>query len=381
MSRKLSIIGRGTAGCLSALHFSNRGYDVDWYYDPNTPALSVGEGTDLILPRYLGIEMGMNHEDFIKLDGHYKHGVEKINWGKTPFTHQFGPDTIGWHVNANKLQNYIIDYVKDKVNIIEKKIEHKDIDNYIIDCSGKPLNSTELEPTPIPVNKSYIVQCPWDKPRFNKTLAIAKSYGWVFLIPLQNRCSVGYLYNSKYVNFDHLKQELNDILKEYDLTPTSNNTVDFNNYYRSENFNEKVSYNGNASFFLEPMEATSLSTSILLLRWISELFYSYGKGYGEKCENKYQIANNKYKIYLEETIDIIMLHYLIEPPIQNEFWNYANHSANEWFNNRFKNYPKIRLSIDTNPDPILEYSTWFKGNFIQNIKGLNIQEKLNNFKW
>ena len=82
MNKRLSIIGRGTAGCLSALHFSNRGYNIDWYHDPNTPALSVGEGADLTLPHYLNEEMNMNHEDFIKLDGHYKQGIEKINWAK-----------------------------------------------------------------------------------------------------------------------------------------------------------------------------------------------------------------------------------------------------------------------------------------------------------
>lgn len=368
MGKKVSIIGRGTVGCLSALNFSNRGYDIDWYYDLNTPPLSVGEGTDLLVPKYLEREMNINHEDFIKLGGHYKQGIEKINWGKKPFTHWFGPSNISWHINANKLQKHIINYIGSKVNIIEKKIEHKDIDNYIIDCSGTPSNVKELESAPIPVNNSYIVQCLWDKPRFSKTICIAKSYGWVFLIPLQNRCSVGYLYNSSYVDIPHMEYEMGSILKEYNLTPNSNNTINFSNYYRKENFTEKVTYNGNASFFLEPMEATSLSTSIKVIEQTNKMF----------ADSTYIEQNNRYKNHLKETIDIIMLHYLVDPPIKNEFWEYANHNANTWFSKRFKNYPKIRLISGGSS---LHYSTWFEESFKQNIKGLNIQNKLDSFTW
>ena len=53
MGNKLSIIGRGTVGCLTALKFSNEGFDIDWYQDPHIQPLSVGEGADLSLPHFL----------------------------------------------------------------------------------------------------------------------------------------------------------------------------------------------------------------------------------------------------------------------------------------------------------------------------------------
>ena len=90
VKKRLSIIGRGTVGCLNALKFSNLGYDIDWYHDPSKSALSVGEGTDLVLPKFLYKEMGLNYDDLFKLDAHYKQGIEKINWGKKNFTHHFG---------------------------------------------------------------------------------------------------------------------------------------------------------------------------------------------------------------------------------------------------------------------------------------------------
>ena len=61
--------------------------------------------------------MGLNYEDHIK-ESHYKQGIEKINWGSKPFTHWFGLGNMALHINANKLQDYICQHIKDKVNII-----------------------------------------------------------------------------------------------------------------------------------------------------------------------------------------------------------------------------------------------------------------------
>ena len=142
----------------------------------------------------------------------------------------------------------------------------------------------------------------------------------------------------------------------------------FENYYRKQNFNEKVSYNGNASFFLEPLEATSLNVSI---RMVNQCLTLLTNGDLRK-------QNNRYQAILEETIDIIMLHYLVDPPVKNLFWEYANHKAKEWLSNRYKTYPKIRLITKNSP---LHYSTWFDGSFKQNLTGLGLYDKLNKFKY
>jgi hypothetical protein len=63
MNKRLSIIGRGTVGCMSAIKFHNLGYKIDWYHDPNTPPLSVGEGTTLQIPRFMSDELGLNYNE------------------------------------------------------------------------------------------------------------------------------------------------------------------------------------------------------------------------------------------------------------------------------------------------------------------------------
>ena len=37
--KKLAVIGKGTAGCISAAYWANRVNDkIDWYFDPNKKA-------------------------------------------------------------------------------------------------------------------------------------------------------------------------------------------------------------------------------------------------------------------------------------------------------------------------------------------------------
>jgi hypothetical protein len=40
------------------------------------------------------------------------------------------------------------------------------------------------------------------------------------------------------------------------------NHLEFQSYYKKNNFSSKVIYNGNSSFFIEPLEATSIGFSI-----------------------------------------------------------------------------------------------------------------------
>ena len=52
-NKKIAIIGKGTAGCLTAINFTNNSpLEIDWYFDPNTPEQSVGEGSTLLFPNF-----------------------------------------------------------------------------------------------------------------------------------------------------------------------------------------------------------------------------------------------------------------------------------------------------------------------------------------
>ena len=54
INKKVAVIGRGTAGCFSAMKLSaTENLDVDLYYDSTIPVQSVGEGSTLRLPQML----------------------------------------------------------------------------------------------------------------------------------------------------------------------------------------------------------------------------------------------------------------------------------------------------------------------------------------
>ena len=146
--KKISIIGKGTAGSQAVLYFLTRMPDceIEWCFDPDIPVQSVGEGSTLSLPINLFNGLNFNYLDLDKIDGSIKLGVYKSGWSKNKdFLHQFGQPYSSLHFNAVKLQDYIFDRLKDEVNIVPKNVKPEDVDaDYVMDCSGKPQSYDDM---------------------------------------------------------------------------------------------------------------------------------------------------------------------------------------------------------------------------------------------
>ena len=387
-NKKLAIIGKGTAGSISLVYFLNLlrgGEEIDVYYNPNLPEQAVGEGTDLSFPNFLWKNLNMDLLDlYHDLDGTYKTGIRKINYkGTGDFFHQFSLGNNGVHFNASKFQKIVYERFKNRVNFIPKDITHpSDIDaNHIIDCSGRPQDYKDFNQLDsIPVNSTHIVQCYWEKPRFDYTFTIARPYGWVFMIPLQNRVSVGYLYNNTFNNLEEIKEDINNIFREYNLVPSNKtNSFNFSNYYRKENFTDRVTYNGNASFFLEPLEATSISTILEILKISTKVSTGF---------LTIEEANLHYSNKLQEHEQMIMMHYFAGSKFNTPFWQYAYekslpHIKKLTSSLKFKQIFKEGLYNINNPHQpkILstpDFSSWGSFSFLQNIPHLGLLEKIDN---
>ena len=388
--KKLTIIGNGTAGSLSAADFSrNTDWEIEWYFDPNISPQSVGEGSTIPLPFSLYHDLDFQINDLEKIEGTLKRGVRKIDWnGNGDYMSDFPLNNAGLHFNAVKLQEFIFNKLKTKINIIPKNISnYNQIDSsYIIDCSGKPNNYGDYyQAESINLNSAYVVACSWDRPEFEYTLCIARPYGWVFGIPLQSRCSIGYLFNKDINTLEEVKEDIQNIFLQYNLNP-SNKTqyLNFNNYFKKENFTDRVAYNGNASFFLEPMEATSTG----MIATINSLVKEY-------------ITNNKNledinNIYLNENFEVegmISLHYFAGSKFKSKFWEVSQLKAENYIKKLIKN-PKFieiyNLSKNyTNQDiqhvPIgrhnIRLGQWNITNYNNNLKGLNLYNKIDKLIW
>lgn len=382
--KTLGIIGRGTAGAQAVLHFLRHSdCVVNWYYDPSVPTKAVGEGSNLSLPRQMARNIGFSHRDLRHVDGTFKVGIYKEGWGRegTSFFHDFPAPAVAWHFDAIKLQNYIFNLCKtnSRVNLIEGAFTPEDVDvDFVLDCSGRPKTLTQefIPADNIPVNAVYVSHCDWSAPQFDYTLTIARPYGWVFGIPLGSRCAIGYLYNNNINTLAEVKEDVEKILEKYELTCTRTASFPFLSYYRRENFTERVGYNGDSSFFLEPLEATSTSTMETVSRYAFDILNGADVS----------LVNKSYIELLEEIYDMIMMHYYAGSKFKTDFWGRAQNLGEKHIQKAFNKerfFTVIKQGVllseicraDNN---IPDYGTWGNHSFFQNIHGLGLYDDFKN---
>jgi hypothetical protein len=232
----------------------------------------------------------------------------------------------------------------------------------------------------IPVNSSYITQCYWDKPAFEYTNTVAMEHGWVFMVPLQNRCSVGYLYNSSISSEAEVAEDVKNIFKRFNLTPSKEtNSVSFSNYYRKENFTWNTGYNGNASFFAEPLEATTIGNVITTAH--SSIHILFNPAHAETMNTKYLKTQS-------ETEVMIAFNYLMGSKHKSKFWEFAKNNSEEFLKEtldkeklkgilHFYENVKNNTYYSSMPEPY--YGTWPGVSWYQNIKGFEAYDKLKSF--
>jgi tryptophan 7-halogenase len=362
--KSVSIIGKGTAGCLAYLNVSqiqklnkDLSLKIDWYYNSKEDPQSVGEGTTPVFTSTLA-ESGVlvdNHQMY-KLDARPKLGIEYINWGNTDYVHPFYLGRHGVHFNASKFQDLIFNEYTDHTNVtlIDKNVKHSDIDaDIIIDCSGKPdsLDNYDI-PKYIPVNAVNIHQCSWkEEPKYLYTKTIARPWGWVFVIPLTTRCSVGYLYNKDITPLESIEEDIQEVIYDLDIKSKHSRSFHFDNYVRKHIFEDRALYVGNSGFFLEPMEATTLDAVSRALQSVEHKLY---------C-NDNALYNDHMKYFFQEVERFIMMHYAAGSRWKNEFWSFAQERG--------------RLALEERFSPRIDYNSYFTGySWDVNRKGLGLSD-------
>jgi hypothetical protein len=335
--------------------------------------------------------LGFSAKDFPLVDGYVKTGIFKRGWStaKKEYLHAFPSPAVALHFNANKMQDYIHGRLKEHVDLFAQNTTPDNIDaDYVIDCSGRPKDySQHSQSSYIPVNAVHVNQCYWDAPKFSHTLTIARPYGWVFGIPLQNRCSVGYLYNSDINTLEEVKEDLKEIFSDFGLTPSEEtNSFGFNNYSKNRNFTNRVASNGNSSFFLEPLEATSFQAA----NTITVSAMNYLNGHSSVEEN-----NSRYRKMIANVERIIMLHYFAGSKYNTPFWDYAQERGQRCMEearldpafcqmikyaypaSTFGGFPEVVMDSGHASEDFSNLSSlWWSGAFSQNIDGLGIRNSL-----
>jgi hypothetical protein len=314
--KKLSIIGAGSAGLLSAVqahyYFVNRSdWDIELIHDPNLPPEKVGQGT---VPGIMDIMSIVFDIDWTNnpFDATQKHGIMYKNWGKkkNKFFHPFGMGYSAAHYDVNKLREFILK--SNKFKVIEKNIKNYDeIDSdYIIDCSGKPKTFDNYKTLLNPVN-SVLLGRSEGKEDFQWTDCVATPDGWCFRIPNIDSVSYGYLFNKEITDVDQAKINFKDI---FDID--SIDTLFFSNYI-SKDFmiDNRIFLNGNKLMFLEPLEANSNPAYV----FSTARYLKYMTGKMSKRQVCEQISD-----YILKIQNYLLWLYQSGSKYDTPFWNHAS---------------------------------------------------------
>lgn len=144
------------------------------------------------------------------------------------------------------------------------------------------------------------------------TESIALKYGWMWKIPVQTRYGCGYAFDSDYINDEQAKEEIRSMYGE-DIEFGNPFTFDAGRY--KESWIKNCIAVGLSSGFVEPLEATSIWTSITALKQ----YLTNNLGAIEKNQFYIDRYNQKMNKFQDDTKDFIYLHYYTTRE-DSDFW-------------------------------------------------------------
>ena len=317
--KKIAIVGAGNAGCITALHYFNHGYDqfeIDIYHSPEThPIEKVGQGTVIPQALYICDSLGIDVNNNI-IDATIKTGFKYEGWGKKSkeiFAGFFAKFDVGSiHYVPEKLSKAVLESGNYKVHEGIVKDPEKEIDaDYIFDCRGKTdRDDSNYEPLVAAVNSVLLCNIP-GKIDLEYTRGVATPHGWTFVIPNLDSVSYGYLYNRDITDKEDATQ---DFLERFDLSLVDFD-LDFDSYLAKEIFvGDRTILNGNRCSFYEPLEATALS----FYHDVAKYAWDY------IVEGVDRVSCNKeLHVIMKQIQTYVLWHYRIGSIYDTPFWDYA----------------------------------------------------------
>jgi tryptophan halogenase len=310
------------------------------------------------------------------------------------------------HFDARLLADFLCNLgIERGINCIEGKIikinsnsnqdvYSLDLDNnkkiptdFVFDCSGfsklfigNHFNSEWISfKDKLPMKKAIPFFIDIDKNNIpTYTESIAMDYGWIWKIPLQHRYGCGYVFDSDYISNEDAIKEIEKFLGfEPKYAKPNKGSFDFDPGCFKTVLKNNVIAVGLSSGFIEPLEATSILQTIVLLQ---RLFTNPSLMFNRN-EVATSIFNDKYVSDCKEVLDLIQLHYLTNKK-NTLFWSEFK-NKNNVSESLFNKLQTINNSILFQEDigtmfPVESYYLITKGMNILDINNIkNIYDSLN----
>ena len=197
--------------------------------------------------------------------------------------------------------------------------------DFWIDCSG--FNKVLIGPMGggwesysdyLPTNTAIPYLHPHDGYPALETLAWAQKNGWMWQIPTNERFGCGYVFSDYFTTED---EALDELQKTTGRKIEPLRTIKFE-AGRLKNFWVKnVVATGLASGFLEPLQATSIHTTLIQTYLLTEHFFIGNKD-ALLAETISEDYNKKLRKLYDDFRDLIQIHYVTKRK-DSEFWNYC----------------------------------------------------------
>ncbi|HEU5133546.1 MAG TPA: tryptophan halogenase family protein [Steroidobacteraceae bacterium] len=165
----------------------------------------------------------------------------------------------------------------------------------------------------LPTDSALAVQTPSANRTPPYTRAIARSAGWQWRIPLQNRVGNGLVFCSAHLTEEQARTELADNLVGTPLFEPR--LIRYVTGRRRKTWDKNVVAMGLASGFMEPLESTSIHLIQIAVTRLIKMF-PFGGNFAALSAN----YNAQTNIELERIRDFIVLHYKLTERDDTPFW-------------------------------------------------------------
>ena len=163
-------------------------------------------------------------------------------------------------------------------------------------------------------NSAVAIQTASVSPPSPFTRATARSSGWQWKIPLQNRVGNGLVYSDNHMSHDEARKVLLDNVEGKPITEAR--LIRFRTGRRLQQWNKNCVALGLASGFLEPLESTSIHLIQNSIIRLIKLFPAYGIQPAEVVQ-----FNREVKTEIEYIRDFIIAHYHVTQRADSPYWN------------------------------------------------------------
>ena len=233
---------------------------------------------------------------------------------------------IGQKRKIDRIEGHVIGFKQDDNEFI-KSIKLKDGReikcDFVFDCTGfhrliigKLYNSPwKSYMNQLKVKQAITFHIPQDNNTINPyTRAISMKYGWMWMIPLQNRIGCGYNYDTDFITAEEAKKEVEEFLN---TKINVGKTVNYNAGTYEKVWIKNCVAVGLSTGFTEPIEATSIFNGLNQLYFLNKNYLEVFMN--TKDEKLSELYNTQTLRMNDDVLDFLYSHYITKRN-DTEFW-------------------------------------------------------------